>query len=349
MESEFSNDEYTVGWICALQDEFDVATAMLTYEHGVPRDLPDGDNNAYILGEIEEHKVVLACLPAGRMGTNSAAMVAENMRRTFRSLRFGLLVGIGGGVPNLKNRVDIRLGDVVVSVPDDSYGGVVQYDYGKSEAGDNFRHRGQLNAPPEKLLSFVSILQNFQRRLRNPKNLVRKYLEELDECSDEYGYPQDVEDRLFSADCAHSEVSGQMDGCSNCDSTKLLQRKKRKNSDPVIHLGTIASGNAVIRDSAVRDRINREYGNSILCFEMEAAGLMNSFPCLVIRGISDYADSHKNDHWRYRAIATASAYAKALLSLINSADVSRLPEISKVMSLGEYNSLARTGGRMKEK
>lgn len=340
MESQFSNDEYTVGWICALQDEFDVATAMLTHEHGIPQSLPEHDNNAYILGEIGEHKIVVACLPAGRMGTNSAAVVANNMRRTFKSLRFGLLVGIGGGVPNPANGVDIRLGDVVVSVPVGPYGGVVQYDYGKSEDGNIFTHRGQLNAPPEKLLSYVSLLQTFLRRLKNPKNLVRKFLNELDEYSDEYGYP-DIEDKLFQPHCAHSVTLSQGDGCSNCDLIQLIQRKKRKNSDPIIHLGTIASGNAVIRDGLVRDRINREYGNSILCFEMEAAGLINNFPCLVIRGVSDYADSHKNDHWRYRAIATASAYAKALLTLIRSAEVSLWPEASKVMTLGECRTFVQ--------
>jgi hypothetical protein len=50
---------------------------------------------------------------------------------------------------------------------------------------------------------------------------------------------------------------------------------------------------------------------------MEAAGLMNSsFPCLVIRGISDYADSHKNDTWQDYAAATSARYAKEFLSQV---------------------------------
>ncbi|CAG8342501.1 unnamed protein product [Penicillium nalgiovense] len=49
---------------------------------------------------------------------------------------------------------------------------------------------------------------------------------------------------------------------------------------------------------------------------MEAAGLMNDFPCLVIRGICDYADSHKNKEWQgYAAIAVA-AYAKELVLVV---------------------------------
>jgi nucleoside phosphorylase len=61
----------------------------------------------------------------------------------------------------------------------------------------------------------------------------------------------------------------------------------------------------------------------VLCFEMEAAGLMNSFPCLVIRGICDYADSHKNKQWQPHAAGTAAAYAKEVLSVIPAAEIAK--------------------------
>jgi ankyrin repeat domain-containing protein 50 len=70
-----------------------------------------------------------------------------------------------------------------------------------------------------------------------------------------------------------------------------------------------------MKDGVTRDRISAELGG-ILCFEMEAAGLMNTFPCLVIRGICDYADSHKNKRWQPYAAATAAACAKEILSII---------------------------------
>jgi hypothetical protein len=54
---------------------------------------------------------------------------------------------------------------------------------------------------------------------------------------------------------------------------------------------------------------------------MEAAGLMESFPCLVIRGICDYSDSHKNKQWQEYAAATAAAYAKELLSVIPASEI----------------------------
>jgi len=80
-----------------------------------------------------------------------------------------------------------------------------------------------------------------------------------------------------------------------------------------LHFGTIASRNQVIKDGETRDRLSAELGG-ILCFEMEAAGLMNDFPCLVIRGICDYPDSHKNKIWQ--PYAAAAARAKELLSAI---------------------------------
>jgi nucleoside phosphorylase len=47
---------------------------------------------------------------------------------------------------------------------------------------------------------------------------------------------------------------------------------------------------------------------------------MNSFPCVIIRGIADYADSHKNDNWHRYAALVAAAYAKELLRFFNAGE-----------------------------
>lgn len=60
-----------------------------------------------------------------------------------------------------------------------------------------------------------------------------------------------------------------------------------------------------------RDCIAKELG--VICFEMEAAGLMDILPCLPIRGICDYSDSHKAKEWQRYAAGTAAAYARELL------------------------------------
>jgi nucleoside phosphorylase len=111
---------------------------LLDKEHqDLPQDLTD--TNSYSFGRIGEHNVVVACLPAGQLGISSAAAVASQMKSRFLSIRFGLMVGIGGGVPSVK--ADIRLGDVVISQPFAQHGGVVvQYDFGKTA----FHTNGQL-------------------------------------------------------------------------------------------------------------------------------------------------------------------------------------------------------------
>jgi nucleoside phosphorylase len=108
-------------------------------------------------------------------------------------------------------------------------------------------------------------------------------------------------------------------------------RSDRDETEPVIHYGTIASANQVMRDGVTRDQWGREAGAR--CFEMEAAGLMNNFPCLIIRGICDYADSHKNKRWQGYAAATASAYAKELLAEIPPNEVRNIRPISEVITV----------------
>ena len=148
-------EEYTVGWVCALPIELATAQAMLDEKHESFQ--PDaGDTNIYTLGRVGEHNVVMACLPEGQTGTNSAAVVAIQMKSAFPSIRFGLMVGIGGGVPS--EEADIRLGDVVVSTPNKAHSGVVQYDFGKATPS-GFQRAGSLNAPPRILLNAVANLR----------------------------------------------------------------------------------------------------------------------------------------------------------------------------------------------
>jgi nucleoside phosphorylase len=85
-----------------------------------------------------------------------------------------------------------------------------------------------------------------------------------------------------------------------------------------------------MRDGATRDTVSAELGG-VLCFEMEAAGLMNSFPCLVIRGICDYADSHKNKKWQAYAAGTAAACAKEVLLVIPPVEVTKTRTVQEAI------------------
>lgn len=307
MRRKLRREDYTVGWVCALPVELAAAQEMLDEEHEtLPRN--PHDTNIYTCGRIGEHNVVIACLPKGQTGTNSAAAVASQMQSAFTNIRFGLMVGIGGGVPS--EEADIRLGDVVVSNPHKTHGGVVQYDFGKA-APSGFERTGSLNAPPIILLNAVAIVQ--AKHIRH-KGKFQEFVSRLENLA-EFGRKTAGRDALF--DSTYDHTGGRT--CNECDNAYLLCRQIRAQEVAVFH-GTIASGNQVMRYGAERDRVSAELGG-VLCFEMEAAGLMNSYPCLVIRGVCDYADSHKNKRWQAYAAGTAAAYSKELLSVIPAAEV----------------------------
>ncbi|EFY94395.2 Ankyrin repeat-containing domain protein [Metarhizium robertsii ARSEF 23] len=314
-----TNDSYTVGWVCALAIELAAAQELLDEEHQTPQD--SLDPTLYKLGRIGNHNVVLACLPSGQLGTHSAAIVAARMTSKFRSIRFCLMVGIGGGVPSPE--ADIRLGDVVISQPDQQYGGVVQYDFGKTVAGGQLVRMGSLNAPPAVLLNAVSEIRALH--YRNLSNLAT-HLATFNRL-ERFSRSTAGRDVLFEAMYRHI---GRATTCESCSREKEVERPPRMDQDVVIHYGTIASGNKVMKDGSTRDRLSAELGG-VLSFEMEAAGLMNSFPCLVIRGISDYADSHKNKKWQPYAAATAAACAKEILSVIPAADVASTHTVNEAI------------------
>ena len=316
--SSMPNADFAIGWICASAHELSASRAMLDKEFGAPEDQDPHDDNIYVLGQIAGHNVVLASLAAGKYGNEPAVTVAKDMLRTFTSMKFGLLVGIGGGVPS--RSADIRLGDVVVSKPSKSNGGVIQYDMGKVLPNGAFERRGILNKPPDALLKAVQKLSS-QHEMEG-SNLDR-HLEgafsKYPKMRKPYSCPGRALDRLYAADktCGHTD---DVESCEACQNHKVVERTQRLDENgnpdetPYIHYGLIGSGSSVIASADQRDRLYRDA--EILCFEMEAAGLMDAFPCLVIRGISDYADSSKEDTWQRYAAATAAAYAKELISVL---------------------------------
>jgi nucleoside phosphorylase len=307
---QYDVQDYTVGWVCALPIEHTAATVMLDVQHQSPPH-DDNDPTLYTLGRIGNHNVVLACLPAGQIGTNSAAVVATRMQSKFPSLRIGLMVGIGGGVPSAG--ADIRLGDVVISQPYATHGGVVQYDFGKTGGGGRLTPIGFLNMPPTVLLNAISKQRSNHYIDQNALSMHLSNFKRLPQFSHD-GAGEDV---LYEA--SYNHIGGPT--CDRCRKDKTVERTPRSCQEMVIHYGTIASGNQVMKDGITRDRLSVELGG-VLCFEMEAAGLMNSFPCLVIRGICDYADSHKNERWQPYAAAAAAACAKEVLLLVPASQIS---------------------------
>lgn len=279
-----------MGWICALSVEYIAAQEFLDKEHDKPSFVSPNDANDYTLGKIGEHNVVIAVLPDSEYRTASAASVATNILNSFHNIRIGLMVGIGGGIPSESH--DIRLGDVVVSTPRGGESSVFQYDFSKSIQDQSFQQTRFLNQPPATLRAATSgIRTQYERKGHQLEEAINGILRKNIRLRRKYKRPEPITDRLFLPKIIHHQVDYAI---YTVDPSTLVPRSKRADNrdNPAIHYGLIASSNQLMKDTLIRDRLTAE--KEVLYFEIEAAGLMNAFPCLVIRGIYDYSDSHKN-------------------------------------------------------
>lgn len=316
---------YTVGWIAPLSLELTAAEGMV--EDGNLEKIEFG-GYVYFGGKIGQHYVVMAV--QSRMGTDAASDLAARMRSAFRNIEYFLVVGIGGGVPSYGPsgaKSEIVLGDVVVSYPASGYGGVIRYDFGAWTSDGHIEIRGHTNAPFDQGLGTVNSLRA-HHHIGSGTN-IPMYLQEMrmrihkDERS-KFEDPGERLDWLFPEDCPHPyEVQDQ--SCEACCDLSLARSRQsrgieavRKTDSPKIHYGNIGSGNQLQISAHMRNRLLRNYG--IICFEMEGAGVIQKYPCLVVRGICDYSDSHKNKLWQAYAAATAAAYAKEFLTMMPRSD-----------------------------
>ncbi|MCJ1327663.1 hypothetical protein MMC10_004335 [Thelotrema lepadinum] len=282
---------------------------MLDIEHEPLEALPN-DQNAYFYGSIGGHNVVICSLPGGVPGKVSAAIQAESLKKSFNHLRMCLYVGIGGGVPYDPPQVnpdeDIHLGDVVVGWPDKpGVPAVVQYDLLRRMKSGVGELLGIQDKPDRHLLNALGSL------LANHVLGKTKFGDHLVRVSHLPGFKHlgATKDNLFQARYRHDPRHSD---CSQCDPTMLVPRKSRDDTGLKFHQSTILSGDTVMKDARERDRLSKlHYGAR--CFEMEAAGAVGTRSTLVIRGISDYSDSHKNSAWQSYAAATAAAFGRELL------------------------------------
>ncbi|KAG7420487.1 Nephrocystin-3 [Fusarium oxysporum f. sp. raphani] len=303
---------FEIAIICALTLEADAIEGLFDHhwdDDGPSFDKEPGDPNAYSTGVIGRFNVVLAYMPG--MGKVNAATVASNCGKSFPGIKLALVVGICSVVPFSPKREEIVLGDVIIS------DGVVQYDFGR-QLPDHLARKDTLSdVPGRPNLEIRGVLAKL-KGLRHRRQLSAKiadYLDVLRQDRDLYAeYPGPTEDRLFEASYRHTDdqKSCQQLGCNG----ELVSRSRLAIAEvsptPAIHFGLMASGDAVMKSGEDRDRIAAAEG--IIAFEMEGAGVWDSFPCIIIKGACDYADSHKSKVWQQYAAATAAACAKAFLS-----------------------------------
>ncbi|KAI0445831.1 ankyrin repeat-containing domain protein [Xylaria telfairii] len=315
---KLTTGDYTIGWVAALSIERAAALAMLDEVH---QKLPKktGDNNNYAFGRIGDHNIVIASLPDDGYGTINAATVAGNMHRTFPSLEVFLMVGIAGGAPGVS---DVRLGDVVVSTK------LIQYDLGKALGENRFETIAIPHRPAQHLRTAVGALKAQHEMEPSKIPVILRRIAEQRPHMEEYTCRETLKDLLFESAYEHPESES---ACDRCDHSRLVKRAPRRNNDPVIHYGVIASGDQVIKYATTRDKLAHQF--KALCFEMEGAGFIESLQCLVIRSICDYADSHKNKEWQRYAAATAAAYTKELLGEMPILETQALQIVEEVEEL----------------
>lgn len=315
-----SRDDYTVGWVCALPTEVAAAKATLDRIHdNLPRDPNSDDNNNYILGSLQGHNVVVAYPNSGVRGKTSVADVAAQLHASYTSVRFNLMVGIAGGVPDTKE--DIRLGDVVVSKSTAGWPGVVQYDVNRERMECQFVRGRALDQPTPLLLT---AMRKAETAVIFDESKMPRYISEIVQKDPAtFAHPGPEQDVLFDPNYDHATIEPGESGCSHCGPDRIRSRQSREGQHPRVHYGLIASSLHLMRHGTIRDRFAHKHG--ILCFETEASGLRDDAQYLVIRGICDYADSHRSELWHAYAAAAAAAYAKELLSFI--------PTVSKTIPL----------------
>lgn len=336
-------EQIKVAILCALPLEADaVQTLFDIHCDGIEIDkmrAPD-DSNAYSFGIIGNHNIVLVHMPG--MGKGSGAIVATNCRRSFPNVKLALVVGICGGVPFYeKGKREIILGDVVISE------GLVGHDFGR-QFPDRFVRKAAISdnfgKPPAEIRGLLNKLKGRLSRRRLEEKAYEHLQTLRQELGDSVKYPGAAEDMAFQGTYRHKHNDANAcNVCSpsgsssdivcdkarsstceelSCDKTKLVARRRldavlnvtalgSSGPSPAVHFGYVASGDQVMKSGEHRDNIAKEEG--VIAFEMEAAGVWDTFPCLVIKGVCDYADSHKSKVWQDYAAATGACYAKAFL------------------------------------
>ncbi|KAF7532252.1 hypothetical protein G7Z17_g13661 [Cylindrodendrum hubeiense] len=341
-----NRDDFEVAIICALPLEYNAAFLIFDEFWGKDGDQygrAPGDPNSYMTGCVGNYNVVLALLP--HMGKINAASAAASMRSSYGGLRLALLVGVCGGMPRGEDS-DILLGDVIISKT------VVQYDFGRMHP-DKFVRKdavGENLGRPNTDIRSLLVVFNTDPGLDQLEEQTAHFLQELrDKVAQtkrkgKYDYPGTAQDRLYEPTYRHKHHAPPVCLCHSClsDSDPVcdtalgsscvdlgcddkhlvvgnrLQSKRQlelerseKAHQPGVHVGDVASGDMVIKSAAHRDRIARDTG--VIAFEMEGAGVWDEVPCIVVKGVCDYADSHKHKGWQNFAAATAASASKAIL------------------------------------
>ncbi|OJD10373.1 hypothetical protein AJ78_08591, partial [Emergomyces pasteurianus Ep9510] len=326
-----SRTDFAIAIICALPLEADAVEALFdeSYDRlGKFYGKQLGDANSYINGRIGEHNIVVCYMPG--MGKGSAASVASSLRVSYTGVQLALVVGICGGAPRPSSDQKVFLGDVIIS------DAVVEYDFGRQYPG-GFRRKTEvrdiLGRPDREIRTLLAGLK--ARRTRNEfQGQMLQHLHTIQQSDSQWHLPASG-DILFEASYHHKHYivepsvrcccfygDSPDDICEEalekncnslgCDGNRVSRhRDNTEGIEASVHIGKIASADTVMKSGEHRDQIVRK--ERVIGFEMEGAGVWDNISCIIIKGVCDYADSHKNKTWQAYAAATGASAAKAFL------------------------------------
>ncbi|KAK6333604.1 hypothetical protein TWF730_003791 [Orbilia blumenaviensis] len=306
-------ESYKLVWVCASQtSELAAAKLLLDEEHDSPITVDPTDQNLYSFGKMSGHNIILAKFPPA---PTDAAAAAVRLKWKFKGVTSAIVVGIAGAAPGA-GKPDLRLGDIVVGVIPPTPGvqpalgaGLKPYDSRRVLTdGPIYPACTQLPSKQQQT-AVLAVRQNHSQN----KVGYTTHLSGITSRHDAFKRPKPETDILFKPTVSHASAANRT--CDKCPKAGIIARSERKST--VVHYGPVGSGGLTVAEPGNRDAFSAKLGGA-LCFETESAGVVSYFPCLAIRGLANYADSHgvANKTWDMYAAAAAAAYAKELLAVL---------------------------------
>jgi nucleoside phosphorylase len=314
-----SRSGFQIAFVTAVPTEYDALYELFDEKYdrnGTIYGKGPGDFNIYTTGKMGKYNVVLLCL--ADIGKMHAAQAVSSLRMSYLGIKYVFVVGICGGAP-FDGDHPIYLGDVIISTR------LIEYDYGRQYPGmfklkDTYLKTQNLEVRNlHRFLSTEISKLDFQARVSH----------HLAQLSPQRSKPPiSAPDILYNSDYVHrhrgSSLACDCSACDICEEAthqgcdKLgceegqIRRRRIETHGPNIHFGAMASADRVLKSGIDREWLTKTHG--VLGFEMEGAGLWDGIiSCTIIKGICDYADSHKQKTWQDFAAGTGAAATKAIL------------------------------------
>ncbi|RDW93385.1 uncharacterized protein DSM5745_00707 [Aspergillus mulundensis] len=283
---------FRVGIICTDADVLNALVSLTSIFQPAAFDESDVVFHRLRFGE---HPVAILCLSPAQLAEGAGV---ELMVSSFPCIRFAFLVSTAGGAPQ-----SVRLGDVVVQNGSTWWWEQVR--------GRNMIHQGNESKVPStvlrELIDFLKRNEVLDAAEAPPEFFLPR---------GRYAKPLDSDDRVFQPGYTHVRGAD----CTRCGPEKLIQRENRP---PRLHYGGIAAGPRLM-DAMLRDHIHQT--TQAICFATEPGIAQGKYPCVIVQGIADYADSHPiDDRWRLYAVGSAALFVSLVLKELSAAAVEQMP------------------------